>query len=140
MQWILPILMLGVMTTPVYAKTPQEFSGKASYYAKKFHGRKTANGETMNNNAFTCAHKRLPFNTIMKVVHKGNGKTTYCRINDRGPFVKGRIIDLSRKVAADIGMMSQGIARVKISVHCKSSAKSRKYKAKEIMVNCKEHP
>jgi rare lipoprotein A len=134
------MLALMVSTTPLHANTLKTSSGGASYYHKKFQGRKTANGERFNNNAFTCAHRRFPFNTIVKVTHKKNGKTTYCRVNDRGPFSKGRIIDLSRKAASDIGMISQGVASVKVSVHCKPSSKSRKYNAKNVMVKCVENP
>lgn len=140
MHWICIMLALAVSTTPLHANTFKTSFGKASYYHKKFQGRKTANGERFNNNAFTCAHRRLPFNTIVKVTHKKNGKTTYCRVNDRGPFSKGRIIDLSRKAASDINMISQGVAPVKVSVHCKPSSKSKKYNAKTAMVKCVEYP
>jgi len=90
--------------------------GFASYYAGKFQGRRTANGEIFDTKRFTAAHKTLPFNTIVKVTNLENGKYTLARINDRGPFVQGRIIDLSRAAAAAIGMVGDGIARVSVEV------------------------
>jgi rare lipoprotein A len=90
--------------------------GKASYYADKFNGRKTANGEIFSNKEFTAAHRSLPFNTKVKVTNLDNGKTTIVRINDRGPFVKGRIIDVSRAAAIELNMLVAGVARVEIEV------------------------
>lgn len=89
-------------------------SGKASFYADKFQGRKTANGETFRQGKMTAAHKTLPFGTKVKVTNLDNGKTVKVRINDRGPFVAGRIIDLSKKAAKKIGMVNSGVANVKI--------------------------
>jgi rare lipoprotein A len=88
--------------------------GIASYYGKQFHGRKTANGEKFNMHALTAAHKSLPFNTIVTVTNLSNNSSIKVRINDRGPFVKGRIIDLSKKAAKLIGI--DGIAKVKIDI------------------------
>lgn len=90
--------------------------GKASYYGEKFHGRKTASGETFNKWAYTCAHKKLSFNTKVKVTNLKNQKTVVVRVNDRGPFVKGRIIDLSFAAAKKIGMVKDGVVKVKIEV------------------------
>lgn len=89
-------------------------SGKASFYADKFQGRKTANGETFRQNRMTAAHKTLPFGTKVKVKNLDNGKTIKVRINDRGPFVAGRIIDLSKKAAKKLGIINAGVANVKI--------------------------
>ncbi len=91
-------------------------SGQASFYGAGdgYHGKKTANGETFNKNKLTAAHKTLPFGTIVKVTNLSNGQTVKVRINDRGPFVKGRIIDLSKKAAMKIDMRTKGIAEVKI--------------------------
>ncbi|MFV1952036.1 MAG: septal ring lytic transglycosylase RlpA family protein [Nitrospinota bacterium] len=88
--------------------------GMASWYGKDFHGRKTSNGETYNMYAMTSAHKTLPFNTYVKVINLENSKTTIVRINDRGPFIKGRIIDLTYTAARDIDMVDKGTARVRI--------------------------
>jgi rare lipoprotein A len=89
-------------------------SGKASWYGKKFHGRKTANGERYDMYALTAAHKTLPFNTHVKVKNLSNGKSVVLRINDRGPFVRGRIIDLSYTGAKKIGLVGPGVAAVEI--------------------------
>lgn len=86
--------------------------GIASWYGGKFHGRKTSNGETYNKYEMTAAHKTLPMNTMLLVKNLENGKKTVVRINDRGPFVRGRIIDLSYKAAKELGMAKSGIARV----------------------------
>ncbi|WP_282456841.1 septal ring lytic transglycosylase RlpA family protein [Chitinophaga sedimenti] len=96
-------------------------AGKASYYADKFVGRKTANGETFRQTKLTAAHKTLPFGTKVKVVNKDNGRTVKVRINDRGPFVAGRIIDLSKKAAKKIGLVQAGVANVEIKYKKKSA-------------------
>jgi len=88
--------------------------GIASWYGGKFQGRTTANGEIFDTNKFTAAHKTLAFGTMVKVTNLENGSTTIVRINDRGPFIPGRIIDLSRAAAMEIGMTGMGIARVRI--------------------------
>ncbi len=89
--------------------------GKASYYADKFNGRKTASGEKFRNSKLTGAHKTLPFGTKVKVTNMSNGKTVKVKINDRGPFVAGRIIDLSKKAARKIDIDKEGVGNVKIS-------------------------
>ncbi len=89
-------------------------NGKASWYGKKFHGRKTANGEVYNMYAISAAHKTLPLGTWVSVSNLDNNKKINVRINDRGPFVKGRIIDLSYAAAKKIGIVGPGTARVKI--------------------------
>ena len=91
-------------------------TGDASFYAGKFQGRLTANGEVFDTKKLTAAHKTLPFNTIVEVENLQNGETVLVRINDRGPFVEGRVIDLSRAAAAAIGMVAQGIAKVSVEV------------------------
>ncbi len=88
----------------------------ASYYADKFHGRKTSNGETFDMYAFTAAHKSLPFNTMVKVTNLDNGKSVVVRINDRGPFVAGREIDVSKAAAVQLGMLESGTARVSLEI------------------------
>lgn len=89
-------------------------SGKASYYADKFDGRKTASGATFNQRKLTAAHKTLPFGTKVKVTNLANGKTVKVKVNDRGPFVEGRIIDLSKKAAEKIKMVNAGVIQVEI--------------------------
>ena len=91
-------------------------TGIASYYGRRFHGRLTANGERFNMNAMTAAHKTLPFGTRVRVTNPRNGRSVVVRINDRGPFIAGRTIDLSRSAAQRIGMISSGHARVKLDI------------------------
>ena len=89
-------------------------SGKASFYHDKFHGRITSNGEEYSQNDFTAAHKTLPFNTIVHVTNKQNNRSVVVRINDRGPFKKSRIIDLTRSAAKKLDMIPFGVVPVKI--------------------------
>jgi len=91
-------------------------TGMASFYGGQFHGRQTASGVRFNSGAMTAAHRSLPFGTRVRVTHLGNGRTVEVRINDRGPFVGGRIIDLSQGAAGVLGMHGQGVARVKVTV------------------------
>ena len=91
-------------------------TGIASWYGRPFHGRQTASGETYDMNALTGAHPDLPFGTLLRVENLDNGRSTTIRINDRGPFVKGRILDVSRRAAEDLGMIGPGTARVRITV------------------------
>jgi rare lipoprotein A len=88
--------------------------GKASWYGKKFHGRPTSSGEIYNMYKKTAAHKTLPLGTYVEVLNLSNKKTTVVLVNDRGPFVKGRIIDLSRAAAKDIDLIGPGVVDVKI--------------------------
>ena len=90
--------------------------GKASWYGKKYHGRTTANGERYDMYAMTAAHRRLPFGSVVRVTNLDNGKSVEVRINDRGPFVKGRIIDLSYTAARKLDMIGPGVVPVKIKV------------------------
>lgn len=99
-------------------------NAKASYYAEKYHGRKTANGETFNMYAMTCAHKTLPFGTVLRVTNLQNNKSVDVRVNDRGPFVKGRELDLSKGAAQKIGMIKTGTANVKIEIVSPSSVQT----------------
>lgn len=91
-------------------------TGKASYYADKFEGRTTANGEKYKHSKMTAAHRLLPFGTVVKVTNTTNNRTVEVRINDRGPFVEGRIIDLSKSAAEKLDIIQAGIADVKIEV------------------------
>lgn len=89
-------------------------SGKGSYYADKFQGRATASGAKFDQHKMTAAHKTLPFGTKVKVVNLANGRSVKVTINDRGPFVAGRIIDVSKKAAQKLGMTKTGVANVEI--------------------------
>ena len=92
------------------------FYGEASYYADKFHGRKTANGEIFDMYKISAAHKTLPFNTLVQVTNLENQKSVVVRINDRGPYKKGRILDLSYRAAQEIDMISSGVVRIKAKI------------------------
>ncbi|RPJ09399.1 MAG: septal ring lytic transglycosylase RlpA family protein [Spirochaetaceae bacterium] len=94
----------------------QAEEGFASWYAGKFQGRQTASGEIFDTEKYTAAHKTLQFGTMVRVTNLDNQKSTVVRINDRGPFVQGRIIDLSRVAAQDLDMLKTGIARVSVEV------------------------
>jgi rare lipoprotein A len=114
------LLLHGCARLTRYEPHPESIgykeTGMASYYAKKFHYRKTASGEPLNNYAMTAAHKTLPFGTNVIVKNFNNGKSVTVRINDRGPFVKGRIIDLTRAAFSQIDSLSKGVEKVEISV------------------------
>jgi rare lipoprotein A (peptidoglycan hydrolase) len=86
--------------------------GQASWYGRDFHGRRTASGETYNMNAYTCAHPSLPFGTTLRVTNIANGQSVIVKVNDRGPFAHGRIVDLSYGAAKKIGLNVSGVARV----------------------------
>ena len=112
-------LALGFLAGDVFAGAAlsvYKSSAVASYYADKYHGRKTSNGEIFNMYDLTAAHKTLPFNTKVKVTNLSNGKSVVVRINDRGPFVKGREIDLSKAAAVKIGMIKSGTAKVSLEI------------------------
>lgn len=91
--------------------------GKASYYANRFHGQTTANGETFDMKEFTAAHRSLPFGTIVRVTNLNNGKMVFVKINDRGPYIKNRIIDLSKAAAKQLDLVDSGVGRVKIEAY-----------------------
>jgi rare lipoprotein A len=90
--------------------------GLASYYGAKYQGRKTANGETFDTARLTAAHRTLPFGTRVRVTNVDNGRSVVVRINDRGPFVTGRVIDLSPAAAKQLDMLRAGVVRVKLEV------------------------
>ncbi|MFI8609945.1 septal ring lytic transglycosylase RlpA family protein [Pseudomonas sp. NPDC077649] len=89
-------------------------TGKASYYGDRHHGRKTASGERFDQHALTAAHRSLPFGTRVRVTNLSNERSVVVRINDRGPFVRGRIIDVSRAAAERLGMLRAGVVPVRV--------------------------
>ncbi|MBM3803786.1 MAG: septal ring lytic transglycosylase RlpA family protein [Acidimicrobiia bacterium] len=93
-----------------------ETTGYASWYGHPYHGRRTSNGEIYDMNTMSAAHRTLPFDTVVKVNNLSNGKTVAVRINDRGPFVKDRVIDLSYRAAKEIDMVGTGTTRVSLEV------------------------
>lgn len=108
------LIIFSFFANIIIAQDSLKKTGGASYYAKKFEGRITANGEKFSNYDMTCAHKKLPFNTLLKVTNIKSGISTVVRVNDRGPYRKGRIIDLSEQAARIIGTYMHGITKVEI--------------------------
>ena len=111
----------GIKYYPHLVNSGYTYTGIASWYGPNFHARKTSNGERYNMYAYTAAHKEFPMNTILRVTNLQNKKSTIVRVNDRGPFVHGRIIDLSNMAAREIDMIKKGTAKVKIEVLSLSS-------------------
>ena len=111
-----PYSVFGIKYYPFIANIGDKFDGIASWYGPDFHSKKTSNGEIYDMYDMTAAHKTLPMNTVVRVDNLENGKSIVVRINDRGPFVRGRIIDLSNKAAREIEMIGKGTAKVKLTV------------------------
>src|SRR4051812_19431796 len=109
------LLLFSLIIAFIIAFTEPEF-GVASFYGLEFHGKATASGQIYSQNKLTAAHKTLPLGTTVKVTNTKNNKSVYVTINDRGPFVKGRVIDLSTKAAELLGYRNKGTAYVKIEV------------------------
>lgn len=111
------IFLLALSTLSAVAQTGNFVEvGKASFYHDKFNGRKTANGERFNQKSLTCAHRTLPFGTKLKVTNLKNGKTVVVTVNDRGPFKKGRLVDLSKRAASELGFIRDGVTSVAIEL------------------------
>ncbi|HET6245737.1 MAG: septal ring lytic transglycosylase RlpA family protein [Bacteroidetes bacterium] len=111
------IILFIAFLTAIYFPTQENIvNGVASFYHKKFEGRKTANGEIFSNENYTAAHKTLAFGTVVRVTHLKNQKVVEVRINDRLPLKSSRMIDLSIKAASDLNMIKSGLAKVSIEV------------------------
>jgi len=106
----------GRSSNPKSYYNGQVLTGMSSYYGKKFHGRKTSNGDVFDMYKLTAAHRYLPFNTILEVTNLANGRSVRVRVNDRGPFVGNRILDLSYAAARKIGLTAVGVGKVKIRI------------------------
>lgn len=122
-EWMLATAVGILIIATVTAGLPSASSadvvaqrGLASWYGPKFHGRKTASGETFDQFALTAAHRKLPLGTVVMVTNLANGKKVEVEINDRGPHARGRIIDLSRAAAGKLGFLNAGTAQVRIDV------------------------
>ena len=102
-------LALSVIAAPAHAT-------KASWYGPGFHGRTTANGERYIQHAATCAHRSAKFGTVLLVTNLANGRRAECRVNDRGPYIRGRSVDVSKAVAIKLGMLADGVAPVSVRV------------------------
>jgi len=110
-------ICLSACGRKVSPRAPSGFqTGMASWYGPKFHNKTTASGEKFDMRKLTAAHRTLPFNTIVRVENLKNGRKVDVRINDRGPFIEGRIIDLSRQAAEKLDMIRDGVVRVRIEV------------------------
>ena len=105
-----------IATAPAPVAIGAEERGLASWYGHPYHGRRTANGEIYDMNAMTAAHRTLPFNTWLHVENLNTGQTTRVRVNDRGPFVDGRILDVSHAAAMQLGVVGPGVAPVRVRV------------------------
>ena len=110
------VVLAGCAGHREVVRPSSESVGVASYYGKKFHGRKTASGEQFDMNAMTAAHRTLPFGTKVRVTNLENGNRVVLRINDRGPVSEQRIIDVSYGAAKELGFVTQGLTRVRIEV------------------------
>lgn len=115
-KYIFSLILISCIISSTYANAIYKKSAVASFYAEDFHGKKTSNGEIFNMWAMTCAHKMLPFGTILKVVNLSNGKWVEVRVNDRGPFVGTREIDLSKGAASKLGMIGKGTQKVRLEI------------------------
>lgn len=108
------IALLATLTTlsftPLHAQDVQR--GKATFYSKRATGSRTANGERLHHDSLTCAHRTYPFGTMLRVYNPANGRSVIVRVTDRGPFVRGRIIDLSWRAAKELDIINAGVAMV----------------------------
>ena len=117
---VLTILAFTPLNSVASSDRSHTLQGTASYYGSQFQGRKTASGERFNQNGLTAAHKTLPLGTKVRVTNLRNGESVDVKINDRGPFHKGRVLDLSKGAAREIGMLGAGTAKVKVEVIAKN--------------------
>lgn len=116
MSTMRPYTINGKIYYPTVVEVGSVYEGLASWYGPNFHGKKTSNGEVYDMYAMTAAHKTFPMNTMVKVTNLKNGKAIVVRINDRGPFVEDRIIDLSYSAVKSLGMLSEGVGPVRLEV------------------------
>ena len=115
MYKLIIVLLLALLGSPA----PAQQKGKATFYTRKWDGRKTASGERLYNDSLVCAHKTHKFGTLLLVRNPANGKEVVVKVIDRGPYAKGRIIDLSIRAARELDILSQGVAVVEVSVYKK---------------------
>ena len=106
--------LLATLITFIAMPAAAQSTGCATYYGNKFHGRRTSDGSRYHKDSLTCAHRTLPFGTLLKVRNTTNGREVVVKVTDRGPFRKGGIVDLSMAAAKEIGMIAQGVGTVKV--------------------------
>ena len=107
-------LLAGCASTDAIDPHGYDKTGVASYYGAKHHGKRTASGERFNKNSLTAAHRQLPFGTRVKITNLNNDRSCVVRVNDRGPYSRGRLIDVSREAAEQLGMLRSGTAKVRV--------------------------
>ena len=107
---LLCLLVMNCQMSVVYGQSIQQ--GKATFYSRRATGARTANGERLHHDSLTCAHRTFPFGTMLRVYNPANGRSVVVRVTDRGPYIRGRIIDLSWRAAKELGIISQGVAMV----------------------------
>lgn len=108
------VLLASLVTFAFSINASAQQHGKASFYSNRAHGHRTSDGSRYHKDSLTCAHRTLPFGTLLKVTNKNNGKEVVVRVTDRGPHAAGRVVDLSMAAARKLGMVNQGIAAVKV--------------------------
>jgi rare lipoprotein A len=113
-KYITLTITILALSANIHAKDKKTQIGKGSWYGKQFNGHITASGEKYNMYSYTAAHRTLPFNTMVEVTNLQNGRSLIVRVNDRGPYAKGRIMDLSYLAAKKLGYINRGIAKLKI--------------------------
>lgn len=119
LKWAAWIICLALVTGCYHDMSKMRYKtviGKASYYSNRLQGRKTASGERYDRNKLTCAHRSLPFGTICRVTNLANGKSVKVRVNDRGPFTRGRIMDLSYRAMKSIGGLRAGVISIRLDI------------------------
>lgn len=113
-QKAITFLTTTILTIVLAATAIAQTHGKASYYGNGVHGHRTSDGSRYHKDSLTCAHRTLPFGTLLKVTNKTNGREVIVRVTDRGPFVRGRVVDLSMAAAKQLDMVSAGVAHVMV--------------------------
>ena len=113
-KFLLGLIALIFSTTYAEAQSHSKSVGNATYYGNKFHGRRTSDGSTYHRDSLTCAHRTLPFGTMIRVRNMANGREVVVKVTDRGPFARGRIVDLSYAAAKKIDMLQAGVTRVEV--------------------------
>lgn len=106
--------LIIIALTKISAQTVE--TGKATYYADRMHGRPTSSGTRYHRDSFYCAHRTLPFGTLVRVTDTNTGKSVIVKVIDRGPFGKGKVVDLSKAAARELGMLSKGVIRIELEV------------------------
>ncbi len=107
-------LFITLVISVLFSFSYSQKSGKASFYAHKFHGRKTSSGLPYHRDSLTCAHRTLPFGTLLEVINPKNNKSVIVKVTDRGPFIKNRLIDLSYAAAKELDIIRQGVALIEM--------------------------